>query len=229
MDAMALQAFASGSYTEMLRANWLYDWHLTNSVGQISYQIAVFGRLLFGLWAVRTGLLTRVADHRTALRTALFWLAPIGIAANVLDATHVLRTSAKATFFWPFASRLVVEVGFLSLSLTYACALALLFQHARWGVHVRRLAPLGRMALTSFLSQTLLGFWLFYGFMPGPHLMGRVGATWLLPIWVLVYALQLGYANWWLRRFQFGPAEWLWRSLTYGRRQPFGATARVTL
>lgn len=50
--------------------------------------------------------------------------------------------------------------------------------------------------------------------------MGRIGPTWLLPIWIGGYELQLWLASAWLRRYRFGPAEWLWRSLTYGRIQP---------
>ena len=53
-DAMALTAFSSGSFREFLIANWKYDWYLTLSIGQISYQVAVFGRLLLGLYAART-------------------------------------------------------------------------------------------------------------------------------------------------------------------------------
>ncbi|MDQ6893342.1 MAG: DUF418 domain-containing protein [Acidobacteriota bacterium] len=50
--------------------------------------------------------------------------------------------------------------------------------------------------------------------------MGRIGPTWLLPIWIAGYGLQLWLASAWLRRYRFGPAEWLWRSLMDWRIQP---------
>lgn len=84
------------------------------------------------------------------------------------------------------------------------------------------------MALTCYLFQTLVGLWLFYGFMPGPALMGKVGASWLVAIWIVGYAAQVWFAAAWLRAFRFGPAEWLWRSLTYGTRQPFRRRAPST-
>ena len=59
---------------------------------------------------------------------------------------------------------------------------------------------------------------LFYGY--GLGLYGQVGAAQGVLLTVLIFALQVAWSSWWLRRFQFGPAEWLWRTLTYGRAQP---------
>ena len=98
--------------------------------------------------------------------------------------------------------------------------------NARWTRAVRALAPLGQMALSWYLMQTLFGIWMFYGFAPGPHLMGRIGAAWIAVIWLVGYGVQVGLANVWMRRFRFGPAEWLWRSLTYWRAQTFRAGVR---
>jgi uncharacterized protein len=74
------------------------------------------------------------------------------------------------------------------------------------------------MALTNYLTHSLLYLGLFYGF--GLALLGRVGATFCLVISVAIFGAQILFSSWWLRRFRFGPAEWLWRSLTYGTRQP---------
>jgi len=72
----------------------------------------------------------------------------------------------------------------MSLSLACASAFALLCP-APWGRWVRVLRSLGRMALTFYLGQTLFVLWLFYGFMPGPHLFAKVGPVWLVPILAL--------------------------------------------
>ena len=85
-----------------------------------------------------------------------------------------VQVDAKG-FFLPFLLRLTVEAGFLGLTLVFAAGLALLFMSPRWKGAVGRLAPLGQMALTWYLFQTMFGIWLFYGFVPGPHLMGKVG------------------------------------------------------
>ncbi|MDD3643696.1 MAG: DUF418 domain-containing protein, partial [Candidatus Krumholzibacteria bacterium] len=80
------------------------------------------------------------------------------------------------------------------------------------------LAAAGRMALTNYLAQAVICVLLFYG--DGLALYGSVERIWHPPIIVAVWAVQLLWSPLWLRRFRFGPAEWLWRSLTYGKAQP---------
>lgn len=125
-----------------------------------------------------------------------------------------------------FAASAIEETGYLALSLAYAAGLALLYLSRRGGGAVRALAPLGRMALTFYLLQTLFGLGLFYGCLPGPHAFARIGPAGLLAIVAIGYPLQVWAAAAWLRRFRFGPAEWVWRSLTYAERQPFRAASR---
>jgi uncharacterized protein len=74
------------------------------------------------------------------------------------------------------------------------------------------------MALSNYLAQSAIFSLLFYGF--GLGLFGRLGSAITAPLGLAVFAAQLVASEWWLRQFRFGPAEWLWRSLTYGRRQP---------
>ena len=221
MDALALQAFSSTSYAEFLRVNWLYDWYLTLSVGQIAYQVAVLGRLLLGLYAARTFVLSDLRSHYTLFRKVLIVGAVVGLVGNFLIARQYFDSDVTGGFLLPFCGELVAELGYLGLTLAYAAGLVLLFQIPRWWHAQRLLAPVGRMALTCYLLQTLFGLWLFYGVMPGPRLMGRIGPVWLLPIWLVEYVIQMWFASAWLRRFRFGPAEWLWRSLTYSKIQPF--------
>ena len=80
------------------------------------------------------------------------------------------------------------------------------------------LAPIGRMALSGYLLQSLVSALVFHGY--GLGLGGQLGS-----FGQLLYCLGLGMAlialgRWWLGRYYFGPVEWLWRSATYGRRQP---------
>jgi len=85
----------------------------------------------------------------------------------------------------------------------------------------RLLAPfawVGRMALTNYLTQSLVIGFVLFGVGPGLALAGRVGTCTLAGIVVLAYTLQVVFSRWWLGRFAYGPAEWLWRALTYGKR-----------
>jgi uncharacterized protein len=82
----------------------------------------------------------------------------------------------------------------------------------------RRLGAVGRMAFTNYLTHTIVCTFLFYGW--GLGLYGRVSRTGQFGIVLAVWAAQLIISPWWLDHFQFGPMEWLWRSLTYWKLQP---------
>ena len=90
-------------------------------------------------------------------------------------------------------------------------ALAWRAGHQRW---LAPFVPIGRMALTNYLTQTAIGIALFYGV--GLGWMGRVGpAQWML-LWVGIVAVQAALSAAWLRSHAQGPAEWAWRRFTYG-------------
>ena len=82
----------------------------------------------------------------------------------------------------------------------------------------RRLAAVGRMALTNYLMHSVILTTVFYGY--GLGLYGQVPRFSQMGFVVAVLALQLYLSPWWLARFRFGPVEWLWRSITYWKFQP---------
>ena len=82
-----------------------------------------------------------------------------------------------------------------------------------------KLSSVGRMALSNYLGQSVLGGLIFYTV--GFGLFGRYTGWQLYVIVALIWTLQITLSHWWLRHYRFGPAEWAWRSLTYRQRQPF--------
>jgi uncharacterized protein len=112
----------------------------------------------------------------------------------------------------------VRQLGELGIAAFYVSGFTLLFQRPTWQRLLSVLAPVGRMALTNYLSQTVISLLLFYGY--GLGLIGTLGLKALLTIPLGIFVLQIGVSHLWLARFQFGPAEWVWRSLTYGKAQP---------
>lgn len=104
------------------------------------------------------------------------------------------------------------------MAAAYVSGITLLFQRHTWQRLLAVLAPLGRMALTNYLMQSVLGVLLFYGY--GLGLMGKLGSAAQMALALALLALQTFVSHLWLSRFRFGPAEWLWRSLTYGKAQP---------
>ena len=90
---------------------------------------------------------------------------------------------------------------------------------------MERFAAVGRMAFTNYLLHSIILTTVFYGY--GFGLYGTIPRFWQMGFVVAVIGFQLWLSPWWLARFRFGPAEWLWRSLTYWRLQPMRHTARA--
>jgi uncharacterized protein len=107
--------------------------------------------------------------------------------------------------------------GSLFLSAGYLGGIMLICRSGKFSFLTRPLAAVGRMAFTNYIMQTIICIFLFYGY--GFGLFGKVDRIWQLLIVVIIYVFQLWISQLWLKHFRFGPLEWLWRSLTYGKMQ----------
>ncbi|MBI3932492.1 MAG: DUF418 domain-containing protein [Acidobacteria bacterium] len=216
------RTYASGAWREvhLLRA--------TQSVMRIPAELGwglfeVLPMFLLGLWVARTGVVENLGQHLPLMRR-LFQLGLAGAGLTLLVAAWHAELGPQPSIaqMFPFFVTSHVVVRPLH-ALWYATGIVLLVQQEAWR---RRLAPLaaaGRMAATNYVGQTLICVALFYGAAFGPFglgLFGRTGFAAGLALTFLVWAFQLWFSQWWLARHPYGPLEWLWRSLTYGRRQP---------
>ena len=109
--------------------------------------------------------------------------------------------------------------GSLFVSFGYICLVMLISLSGSFSRLRTRLAAVGRMALTNYIAQSLICVLLFYGI--GLGLFGQVERIWQLVIVLVILLLQIAWSRPWLKRYRFGPLEWLWRSLTYWKKQPF--------
>lgn len=116
-----------------------------------------------------------------------------------------------------------LDLGRLPVALGHVGLIGLLCRwgYARW--LTRPLAATGRLALTNYISQTLIATHLFYGF--GLGLFGALERSQLALIWLAVSLLQIGTSVLWVRHFSYGPLEWVWRSLIQGAPQPMRPAA----
>jgi uncharacterized protein len=176
----------------------------------------VFGFFLLGLWAGRRRVLERVSAHASGLKRVAAWGLCVGLATGV--AYQVLRVVlAKNEEAWAallLSALHVLAVG--PLAAGYVAATVLLLQRPAWSRRLAVFGPVGRMALTHYLAQTVVCLAIFNE----GGLVGRVGVAQALGISLIVFAAQTAASPWWLARYHFGPVEWAWRSLTYGRAQP---------
>ena len=226
--AARFKAFNSSDYLAILKENAKYAVGFWTSGFALHFLTAILGKFLLGFYVGRRRLLEEPEAHLPLFRRLLVWGLVVGLAGNALWVwTSALTRSGALSRRspWILAAEAPIYLGLVAMAAFYLSALVLLWRRPAWRRRLSYLAPVGRMALTNYLTHSLAYFVLFYGF--GLGLLGRVGATRCLVLGLAIFAAQIVFSSWWLRRFRFGPAEWVWRSLTYGARQPMAlATAR---
>ncbi len=180
----------------------------------------IFAMFLVGLYAHRIALFQNISMYLPLLRNVLWWGLGLGLVGNLVHVIEVERSTL------PFSvgplGAFAFTVGVPALCLFYIAGITLLMQKPEWQNRLAPLASVGRMALTNYVLQSLICSLLFNGY--GFGLYNQVSPLAGLGLTVLIFLLQIPLSVWWLRRFRFGPMEWLWRSLTYGQRQPLTAS-----
>jgi uncharacterized membrane protein YeiB len=161
---------------------------------------------LLGLSAVRYGIIGNLAQRRKQLAVLFAVSVPAAIAATVAEAV---------TFNDLIGERVAAAAGLLG-AVAYSTGL-LLVLGTGWGVVLERfLAPLGRMALTNYLTATLIVA--AVGPLLGLHDSAHYGR--MIVLAALVLTGQALLSRYWLSRYRYGPLEWIWRCLTWWTRTP---------
>ncbi len=196
-----------------------------------TFTFALFGQgptalamFLVGLITGRHRLLEHVDDNLRLLRRVLVVGLAVGVPGALMWATFRVVNGFDFNAGFLFAS----AVDFATapfLSAVYVTTIMLLYRTPAWRQRLILLASPGRMALSNYLFQSLVGAMLFTGY--GLGLYGQVGAALGVGISLAIFAVQIPLSAWWLRWFQFGPAEWLLRSFTYARLQPLRVESEI--
>ena len=174
------------------------------------------GLMLVGMGLYKLGVLAAARSAVFYRRTAIVGIGA-GLPLSAVGAAYKLRHGfalEKAMF----QGELFNYVGSIGVFLGYVALLMLAVRNGWFTGLQKRLAATGRMALTNYITQSLICGCIFYGH--GLGLFERVGAPGRIGIVFGVWLLQLLWSPWWLKRFRFGPLEWLWRSATYMKPQP---------
>jgi len=186
--------------------------------------LAIFSMFLLGLYVGRGRILHEIKPHLPLIRRVFGWGIGIGGVSALTE--WALRQKFGYSVFMEntasnavrFLGDMLFAYGSTALALGYGAGIVLLAQKPDWQPVLRPLQNLGRMALTVYLSGTAMFTTLFYGYGFGQlYLLGPAATT---AYAVLFFTIQVLFCTWWLGRFRFGPAEWLWRSLTYLKFQP---------
>jgi uncharacterized protein len=213
------RVYREGSFKEIAsyRASDLLEYVL--SWKQRLWDAELLGLMLLGCYVCRRGALRSPAARMKMARTALPWLLSVGVAGMVISAwlyhfvaaDSNLLTMIENLAFWP--------IGAPALGLGYVAIITLLLEKDACRRVLLPFAPVGRLALTNYLFH---GFVIAaFTYQWGLGLYGEMGPFWGLMAVFAIFPLMIIASSWWIRRFQFGPFEWLWRTLTYGQIQSF--------
>jgi uncharacterized protein len=179
-----------------------YSWGLRLETWRIP---KVLGIMLLGMVVGRRLACGGLIENHRAMRVVLFTGLAIGIPPTFAYALLPEQQQSD----WPSL------LGTVPLALAYAAAFVLAWPGAR--PLLRHFVPVGRMALTNYLTHSLIGGVIFYGI--GFGLIGRLEPPAFYAVAILIFTAQIFISGWWLRRHEQGPAEALWRAATYGRRR----------
>lgn len=209
-----------GGLGRVLQENW-QSWP-----AKIWYQLEsgrlfmTFGYFLLGLYAGRKGLFTALDQHIPRFRSwntislrLLLFLLLLGYLMYLNKLVSLPEVEVVPEYKW--VASFLYSIYNTAVSVFYITGIALLFRQESYNSLLRPLSALGRMALTTYLLQSLFGLLLFYDF--GLGLFDNSPPSVNAFLAVGVFYFQLKFSQWWLTRYRQGPVEWLWRSLSYFR------------
>jgi uncharacterized protein len=176
---------------------------------------------LLGYWLIVTGRMQESQRHRGFFRGLMLIGLGIGIPLNIAATMLFVHPAARGVEVMQIIGNGLFMLGQYVLCAGYLGTIVTLVNSVRWRKLVSWMAPLGRMALTNYLVHSIFLTTIFYGY--GFGQFGKIPRGPQMLIVAAIIALQLVFSRWWLQRFQYGPLEWVWRSFTYGKRQPLRA------
>ncbi len=222
--AESLRSYGQGSFAEV-QAQRTRETLFLFSTMPLYLAPNVLAMFLLGTWAARRGVLQDVSAHESLLRRVRAWGLAVGLPAAAVFTWSMAVSSRANLSVETLVGTLTSIVGGPLLAFGYGAALVLLVHGSpAWRTRLAPVTLAGRMALTNYLLQSLIFTTVYYSY--GLGLYGELGPAAALLLGAAIYAAELWLSVWWLRHFQFGPMEWLWRSLTYLRPQPMRLVAR---
>ena len=212
----------SGTYLSILKANLhefgaKFDFQFWSGRIYITFGLFLLGNYagrknFFGSWENQMAWVKKICK-----KSLLMILGCFIFLAIVFGGSELMGFKLSQALQWAIGG-LPYDIFNASLATLYVMGILLLFQNEKWKPRLGQLYALGRMGLTTYLMQTLFGVLLFFPI--GLGMLNELGVLPCLLIGLAVFTFQIQFSKWWLKRFRFGPVEWLWRSLTYMKVQP---------
>jgi uncharacterized protein len=209
--------FKSGSWAERVRYRFVSYLLFGMPIKLLFVSWRVLPLFLFGIYLVKRGIFVGANGPLDKYKTMLFLGLVIGLLLEMVGgAAQMSLGGGEPVLIAVFLIGMFAGVPLLSLA--YAGGVAIVCAKRGGSAIVRAFAVVGRTALTNYVGQSVLAGAILYGH--GLGLYGELSAVQCMGIALLIFSVQLTLSVVWLRFFQFGPLEWMWRTLSYGRIQP---------
>ncbi len=209
----------SGNLLNIIKSNYaVTSYFFIERWSQLRDIAEALGKFLIGYYIFKSGFLQQLSLYiglfKKVFRVALI-IAVLYFAKKII--VEIIGSSFDSKIFTLIDYELS-NIGILSLSLVYCTTLIFIF-HKKQGLKIfKGFASVGMMSLTNYLLQTLFYCFFFYGF--GLNMMGKMHMQWVLPLSIILFIVQILFSRFWMKRFRFGPAEWIWRMLSYRKYMP---------
>ncbi|MBI4719824.1 MAG: DUF418 domain-containing protein, partial [Chitinivibrionia bacterium] len=207
-----INTFQNGTIPEIFALN-IHNlvWRYASFIPSGMY-FTIFGIFLLGYYLASIGFFTRKSTSTLFSITSLIIGLVATVSANILGGNPYQFPPTLTNILFKFLE----STGQIFMCFFYVASIFKIVQTPIGRRLFKQLIPVGRMALSNYLFQTIGMIIIFYNF--GFDLFGRTGLIQTTGIAILLLVLQIIISNIWLQHFRFGPFEWFWRSLTYKMR-----------
>lgn len=216
-------AFQSGTLCDVFRVNALYGMKMQFSFQLISGRLYnTYGYFLLGLFLGKIGLFRNVDLYIASIKKSIKWSLisfPVIIGIGILVFMIATRKGALPSNWDTVISLNIYNMINIPFSIIMLSGFILLYQKSKWQRFLSFFAPYGRMALTNYVTQAVVGSFILCAW--GLGLCGEIRTLYLFFIATGLVIVQTYACKIWLNYFKYGPLEWLWRSGTYLKLQPF--------
>ena len=209
------------NWFEQVQMNVVGFFYRYNYLFFVSRIPKVLGIFLIGYVIGRSDFYKNILQHKKIVYWAIGIGLVVGLPANYFLAYYMSNHGGD---YWQlktkgFYQTIFYALGVAPLAMAYVGLFMLSFQKVAGKKVLSVFTPVGKMAFSNYILQTLIGSFVFLG--PGLGYFGEVGPVYYTIFGVVVFIFQIILSTIWLKFFNYGPVEWIWRSATYKKWQPF--------
>ena len=219
-EAEYMELMKNASWFDILKGNMAGFFYRYGYLFYVSRIPKVLGIFLIGYVVGRSDFYRNILQHKKILYWVIGIGLVIGLPANYMLAHYMSKFEGD---YYNLKTKglyqtIFYALGVAQLAMAYVALFMLSFQTAAGKKILSVLAPVGKMAFSNYILQSLVGNFVFLG--PGLGYGGQVGPLWYTILGIGFFIIQIILSTIWLKYFNYGPVEWLWRSATYKKWQP---------